>query len=161
MKELRRIYLTPELQQKVDKLFKKISEVEHSDKTFTREELEQLLKEFNHVVDQLIVSHYQKEKSFGKKFKDWVHKIFSSKHKDMLDVDESVLSENERVIVKMNMLLDNSKRWSGKDIEKAKEAYKELMHLYESLNEERQKIYYQPIQELYQMIRSKDSGKKK
>ena len=159
MKELRRIYLTPELQQKVDALFKKISEVEHSDKTFTREELEQLLKEFNNVVDQLIVSHYQKEKSFGKKFKDWVHKIFSTKHKDMLNVDESVLSENERIIVKMNMLLDNSKRWSGKNIEKAKEAYKELMHLYESLGEERQKIYYPPIQELYQMIRSKDSGK--
>lgn len=159
MKELRRIYLTPELQQKVDALFKKISEVEHSNKTFTREELENLLSDFNHLVDQLIVSHYKKNKSGGKKFKDWIHHLFSRKHKDMLDVDESVLSENERIIVKMNILLDNSKRWAGRDTVKAKEIYKELMHLYESLDENRQKVYFKPIQELFQIIRSSDPKK--
>ncbi|RLG29933.1 hypothetical protein DRN98_07870 [Methanosarcinales archaeon] len=153
--ELRRVYIPAELQSRVESLFNDISKIEHTSKAFPREELERILVEFEGVVDDLIVSHYEKEKSFWKKLKDKVHHFFSQKHKGMLDIDESVLSENERVIVKMNMLLDNSKRLLNKDLGKAKEAYQELLELYNSLSEDRKKAYYKPVQELYNMIKTK------
>ena len=130
--------------------------MEHSSKNFTREELERILSEFKGVVDRLIVSHYQIEKNFFKKLKDSIHKMFSREHHKMLEADETALSENERIIVKMNMLLDNAKRWSDDDIVKAKEAYKELIEFYDSLDEARKKAYFGPVNELYQMIRSKE-----
>lgn len=153
MKELKKVYLTPELQSKVDNLFKEVSEVEHSSKPFQREELDRILDEFKEVVEALIGSHYRKEKSFIKKLKDSLHKLFSRKHETMLEIDESVLSENERVIVKMNMLLDNSKRWSEKDTVKSKQAYKELLGLYNSLDPGRKKAYFKPVNELFRMIK--------
>ena len=156
VKELRRVYFSPELQQRVSSLFDKISEIEHTSKAFPREELEKILVEFKGMVDELIVSHYQKEKSFIKKLKDYVHRLFSYKQEAILEVDESVLSQSERVVVKMNMLLDNSKRWSDKNLEKARKAYQELFDLYNSLDDTRKKVYFKPIQELYQMIKSKE-----
>ncbi len=155
MSEMKRIYLSPELQSKVKNLLDNISQVEHSDKAFTREELEKLLSDFRGVVDELIVSHYQQEKSVFKKMKDHVHRLFSSKHKTLLEVDPSVLSEDERVIVKMNMLLDNTKRLSNKDIKQAKDNYKELTALYNSLSEARKKVFFKPVQELYELIKNK------
>jgi len=156
IKELRKVYLSPEVQKKVGSLFDKISEIEHTSKAFPREDLEKILVEFRGLVDELIVSHYQKEKSFMKKFRDSVHNLFSHQHKTMLEIDESVLSEKERLIVKMNMLLDNAKRWSDNDLEKAKEAYKELLDLYNSLDDTRKEAYFKPVQELYNMIKSKE-----
>ncbi len=81
--------------------------------------------------------------------------LYRRKHKKLLEVDESVLSENERMIVKMNMLLDNTKRWCDSDLEKAMQSYTELMSLYDSLNNERKKAYYKPVHELYTMLRAK------
>jgi len=155
MKELRKIYLSPELQAKVYGLFKKVSEIEHSSKSFSREELEQLLIEFKEIVDALIVSHYEKDKSFLRKVKDSLHKMFSREHHKMLQPDDSVLSEHERVIVKMNMLLDNAKRWIDSNPDKAKKTYKELMEIYESLDEPKKEAYFAPINELYKMIQSR------
>ena len=156
IKELRKVYISPELQEKVKHLFDHISEIEHSSKAFSKEELEKIIAEFRELVDALIVSHYQKEKSFFKKLRDSLHKHVSRKHHTLLDSDDSVLSNTERIIVKMNMLLDNSKRWADKDIEKAKSAYKELIELYNSLEEGRKEAYYKPVQELYSIIKSKD-----
>lgn len=154
LKELKRVYLTPDLQKKVNSMFNKISSIEHSSKPFPRDDLENLLIDFNEIVEELIISHYVKNKSFMNKLRDSIHELFSKEHNTMLEVNESVLSENERIIVKMNMLLDNSKRWSDKDIKKSKEAYKELLELYNSLDEDRKKAYFKPVQELYNMIKS-------
>ncbi len=156
MRELRRVYISPELQERVRHLFDNISEIEHTSKAFQREELEKIINEFESIINDLIVSHYEKEKSFLKKLRDSIHKIFSRKHKTLLDIDDSVLSENERVIVKMNMLLDNAKRLTDKDMVRAKEAYKELINLYDSLDDTRKKAYFKPVQELYNMIKTKE-----
>ena len=156
VKELRRVYISPELQKRVIQLFHDVSTMEHSSRTFSRQELEHILSEFKKLVDELIVSHYQNEKSFFKKLGHSFSRIFSRKHNTMLDSDEKILSENERVIVKMNMLLDNAKRWSNSDVGKAKEAYTELMEIYDTLSESRKKAYFPPVNELYQMIRIKE-----
>jgi hypothetical protein len=155
MRELKKIYLSPELQEKVKILLDDISAVEHSSRTFTREELEQILRNFKDVVDGLIVSHYQQEGSFLKKLKDKIQRAFSNKHKKLLEVDASVLTENERMIVKMNMLLDNTKRLCSQDMEKAKENYSELISLYNSLDEPKKKAYFKPVQELYFMLKNR------
>jgi hypothetical protein len=155
MRELKKVYLSPELQEKVRHLFEDVSEIEHTSKTYTREELERILENFRLVVDGLIVSHYQQERSFFKKLKDNIHKMFSRKHKKLLEPDESVLSESERVIVKMNMLLDNAKRWSDSNLERAMEAYQELISIYDTLDDAKKKAYYKPVQELYNMLNSK------
>jgi hypothetical protein len=155
MKELKKVYLSPELQEKVRHLFEDVSEIEHTSKTYTREELERILEDFRLVVDGLIVSHYQQERSFFKKLRDNIHKMFSCKHKKLLEPDESVLSESERVIVKMNMLLDNAKRWSDSNLERAMEAYQELISIYDILDDAKKKAYYKPVQELYNMLNSK------
>jgi hypothetical protein len=157
MKELKKIYLSPELQVKIKRLFEDVSRIEHTSKPFTREELEKILKDFGEVVDGLIVSHYQQEKSFFRRLKDSIHNIFSTKHKKLLEPDESVLSERERAVVKMNMLLDNAKRWSDTNVEKAKEAYNELINLYETLDESKKKAYYPHIQDLFNSIRNKEN----
>jgi hypothetical protein len=157
MKELRKVYLSPELHGKVNGLFRKVSEIEHSDKNFTREELEELLVEFKDIVDAMIVSHYEQDKSFFKRLKDSVHKMFSKEHRKILQPDDSVLSEHERVIVKMNMLLDNAKRMLDTNLEKSKKDYQELLAIYETLDEPKKKAYFGPINELYQMIQSRDS----
>ncbi len=156
MKELRKVYLPPDLQSKVHNLFKDVSEIEHSSRSFSREELEQLLVEFKEIVDALIVSHYEKDRSFLRKIKDSLHKTFSRKHHKMLQPDDSVLSEHERTIVKMNILLDNAKRWIDSNPEKAKKTYKELMEIYESLDDPKKEAYFPPINELYKMIQAKD-----
>lgn len=155
IKELRVIYLLPGLQEKVKHLFDHIARIEHTSKAFSRDELETVLDEFKVVVDELVGSHYEKEKSAFKKFKDKIHHMFSRKHHKLLEMDESVLSGTERVIVKMNMLLDNAKRWSDKDVGRAKETYKELIDLYDSLDQARKEAYYKPMQELFNMIKSK------
>jgi hypothetical protein len=155
MKELKKVYLSPELQEKVRHLFEDVSEIEHTSKTYTREELERILEDFRLVVDGLIVSHYQQERSFFKKLKDNIHKMFSRKHKKLLEQDDSVLSESERVIVKMNMLLDNARRLSDSNLEKAMEAYQELISIYDTLGDAKKKVYYKPVQELYNMLNSK------
>lgn len=159
LNELKLIYISSELKQKVSHLFHHIAKIEHTSKAFSREELEKVLDEFSSVVDDLVGAHYKKEKSFFKKLGHSIHNLFSRKHRKMLDIDESVLSENERVIVKMNMLLDNAKRWSNKDLAKAKEAYKELNELYESLDASRKEVYYKPIEELYSMITNKEKSR--
>ncbi len=158
MNELKKIYLSPDLQEKVRNLFEDISKIEHTSKSFTREELEEILKDFEGVVEGLIVSHYQQDKSFFKKIKDWLHKTFSRKHKKLLDTDETVLVENERTMVKMNMLLDNAKRWSEIDLGKAKEAYQELMEIYNTLDMKKKKAYYEPVQALYRIITNRESS---
>ncbi|MBU1198597.1 MAG: hypothetical protein KKF46_00125 [Nanoarchaeota archaeon] len=155
LSELKRVYLTPELQKKVDGLFKKISAVEHDSASLERKELEKLLVDFKQIVEELIVTHYQQDSSFLKKLKDSIHKLFSREHTKLLELDNSVLSENERTIVKMNMLLDNSKRWANTDISKAKKAYKELISLYDSLDDGKKKVFFGPVNELYQIIQNK------
>jgi hypothetical protein len=161
MNELKKIYLSPDLQEKVKGLFEDVSKIEHTSKTFTREELEEILKDFELVVDGLIVSHYQQKKSFFTKIKDSFHKAFSKKHKKLLESDEEALLENERTVVKMNMLLDNSKRWSDMDLDRAKEAYQELIELYNSLDAKKKKAYYEPVQALYGIITNKENSIKK
>jgi hypothetical protein len=161
MNELRKVYLSPDLQEKVKNLFDDISKIEHTSKTFTREELEKILNDFEKVVDGLIVSHYQQKKSFFKKIKDSIHKVFSRKHKKVLEPEEeAVLLENERSVVKMNMLLDNAKRWSDFDLEKAKEAYQELIELYNTLDVKKKKAYYEPVQALYGVITNRENSSK-
>src|SRR4030042_6593152 len=154
MRELKKIYLSPDLQEKVKNLFEDVSKIEHSSQTFTRQELEEVLKDFREVVDGLIVSHYQQDKGFFRKIRDGIHKTFSRKHKKLLDGEESALIEGERSVVKMNMLLDNATRWSDTDLGKAKEAYKELVELYNSLDANKKKAYYEPVQDLYNIIRN-------
>ena len=158
MNELKKVYLSPDLQEKVRNLFDDISKIEHTSKSFTREELEEILKDFEGVVEELIVSHYQQDRSFFKKIKDWLHKTFSKKHKKLLDTYETVLVENERTLVKMNMLLDNAKRWSEIDLGKAKEAYQELMEIYNTLDMKKKKAYYEPVQALYRIITNKENS---
>jgi hypothetical protein len=158
MNELKKIYLSPDLQEKVRGLFEDISKIEHTSQSFTREELEEILKDFEGVVEGLIVSHYQQDKSFFRKIKDWFHKTFSGKHKKLLDTDETVLVEHERTMVKMNMLLDNAKRWSEIDMGKAKEAYQELMEIYNALDMKKKKAYYEPVQSLYAIITNKENS---
>jgi hypothetical protein len=158
MNELKKIYLSPDLQEKVRDLFEDISKIEHTSKSFTREELESILNDFQGVVDGLIISHYQQKKSFFRKLRDSFAKSFSRKHKKLLAPDEEVLSENERSVVKMNMLLDNARRLSELDLEKAKQTYQELMELYNTLDMAKKKAYYEPVQALYQIIQNKENS---
>jgi hypothetical protein len=157
MKELKKIYLSPDLQDKVQNLLSDISQIEHMSKDFTKEELAEILNDFRDVVDGLIVSHYQQERSFFKRFKDSLHKIFSSQHKKILEAEEVVLVEDERSIVKMNMLLDDAKRALDVNLEKAKELYKELINIYNALPMHKKKAYYTPVQDLYTMIKNRDN----
>ncbi|KYK24935.1 hypothetical protein AYK26_06455 [Euryarchaeota archaeon SM23-78] len=156
LSELKKVYLTVDLKKKVGNLFDSVAEIEHTSKVFPKEHLEKILLDFKKVADELTGAHYQQEKTFFKKLGHSIHKIFSRKHRKMLKIDEAVLSENERVIVKMNMLLDNSKRWLNKNMQKSKEAYHELIELYNSLDDARKDVYYQPIKELYTMIKARE-----
>jgi hypothetical protein len=154
MKELRKVYLSPALQEKIKKLLERVSEMEHVSREFTRKELESILADFKSVVDEMIVVHYEK-KHFFHKIRDALHGSVSQKHKHLLE-DPSLLAEHERHIVKMNILLDNARRWVENDPEAAKKAYKELLGVYENLDEDKKKAYYQPVTELYNMIRAKN-----
>jgi hypothetical protein len=156
LKELRRVYVTPELHARIKLVLERVAEIEHLSRSFSKPELEALLNDFKAVVDALIVFHYDK-KSFFKKLRDSLHRSVSDEHKNVFETDEAALSENERAIVKMNMLLDNAKRWSDKDITRAKQAYKELLEIYDQLEPERKKSYYEPINELFVMIKHKES----
>jgi len=157
MKELKKIYLSPDLQDKVQNLLIDVSQIEHTSKNFTKEELAEILADFRDVVDGLIVSHYQQERSFFKRFKDNLHKMFSSQHKKILEAEEVVFEEDERSVVKMNMLLDDTKRMLDVNLEKAKEIYKELIIIYNSFPLHKKKAYYPPVQDIYNMIKNRDN----
>jgi len=153
VKELRRVYLSPELQTKIKVLLDRVSEIEHLSREFSKQELQQMLSDFKELVDMMIVSHYEKH-SFFKRLRDWLAKPFSRQHKEVFD-DAAMLSENERLIVKMNMLLDNAKRISDTDLAKAKDIYKELIQIYDSLDPDRKLRYYKPVNELYSLLKNK------
>jgi hypothetical protein len=150
--ELKKVYMPSELHERVNSMLNRVSEMEHVSRAFTKEELLGILADFKSVVDALIVTHYEKHGIFGK-VKDSLNST-GKDHKKVLD-EASLLNENERVIVKMNVLLDNARRWSEKDLPAAKKAYQELLALYNSLDDERKKAYYQPVQELYAILQSK------
>ncbi len=156
LKELRRVYVTPELHARIKLVLDRVSEIEHLTRSFSKQELEALLNDFKGVVDALIVFHYEK-KSFLSKVKDALHKSVSDEHNKVFETGEATLSENERAVVKMNMLLDNARRWSDNDLVRAKQAYKELLEIYEQLEPERKKSYYEPINELFSIIKHKES----
>ncbi|MFH0869852.1 MAG: hypothetical protein V1866_02240 [archaeon] len=153
IKELRRVYLSADIQARVKILLDRISEIEHLSREFSKQELQQMLADFKELVDMMIVSHYEKH-SFLKRLGDWLAKPFSHQHKEVFD-DSALLSENERLVVKMNMLLDNAKRISDLDISKAKEIYKELIQVYDSLDPDRKQRYYKPVNELYSLLKNK------
>lgn len=153
VKELRRVYLSAEIQVKVKVLLDRISEIEHLSREFSKPELQQIIVDFKELVDLMIVSHYEKH-SFFRRLGDWLAKPFSRQHKDVFD-DASLLSENERLVVKMNMLLDDAKRISDTDLAKAKELYKELVQVYDSLDPDRKQRYYKPVNELYTILKNK------
>ena len=157
MKELKKIYLSPDLQDKVQNLLIDVSQIEHTSKNFTKEELAEILADFRDVVDGLIVSHYQQERSFFKRFKDNLHKMFSSQHKKILEAEEGVFEEDERSVVKMNMLLDDAKRMLDVNLEKAKDTYKELIIIYNALPLHKKKAYYTAVQDLYNMVKNRDN----
>ena len=152
MGELKKIYLPAELRTRVYAVLVRISEMEHLSRTFSKEELTQLLTEFNALVGELISAHYEKKGMLGKA-KDAVHST-AKDHKAVLD-DAVLLNENERVIVKMNILLDNSRRWADKDLEAAKKAYQELLAIYDVLDEEKKAAYFRPINELFALLKNK------
>ncbi|MBN2142707.1 hypothetical protein JW711_05255 [Candidatus Woesearchaeota archaeon] len=152
MKELKKVYFPPELQERTDHVLERISEMEHVSRIFSKEELQNLLHEFKTLVDDMIITHYEK-RSFFERMRDLFHSSLSSDHKSLLQ--ERPLSENERTVVKMNILLDNSRRWSEKDPSAAKRAYQEIIQIYDGLDEEKKKIYFKPVNELYTMLRGK------
>jgi hypothetical protein len=153
MKELKKIYIPLELQERVAIILTKVSEMEHLSRPFTKEELILLLQDFQSLVNDLITTHYEK-KSFFHKLGDGVNGSVSGKHKELLD-DTAPLSENEHSIVKMNILLDNARRWADKDLESAKKAYQDLLVIYNTLEDDKKKSYYQPINELFAILRNK------
>ena len=157
LKELKKIYLSPDLQEKVKELFDDVAEIEHTSKDFSKDELAKILDDFRGVVDGLIVSHYQQERSAFKKIRDNVHKMFSRKHRKLLEAEDSALVENERSVVKMNMLIDDARRLAETNVAKAKEAYKELIIIYNSLDPSKKKAYYDPVQQLYNIIKAREN----
>jgi hypothetical protein len=156
MDELKKVYLTTELKKRVETLLIKISEFEHTTKEYSKEELVSLLADFRTLVDEMIVVHYDNHKTPFAKIIDFFHHLFPGKHHDILDEEEDIALEHQRHIVKMNMLLDNSKRQAETDIKKAKDTYQELMQVYNSLDEEKKNAYYKPVNELYAIIKSKE-----
>jgi hypothetical protein len=153
IKELKKIYIPPQNQEQVVRIMKTVSEMEHVSRSFSKEELTRLLEDFRVLVESLIVSHYEKHGLFGK-VRDAIGGSVKD-HKNVLD-DASLLNENERVLVKMNVLLDNSRRWSESDLDSAKSAYKELITLYSSLDDEKKAIFFKPLQELYALLTAKE-----
>ena len=151
-KELKKIYLPAELQEGITNLFAKVSEMEHLSRPFSKEELITVLTEFKAVVDGLIGSHYEQKGVIGK-LSDAFHSS-GKDHKKVLD-EATLLNESERIIVKMNVLLDNSRRWASRDIGAAKKAYQELLTLYNTLDEEKKASYFKPIEDLYAILKNK------
>jgi hypothetical protein len=153
IKELRKIYVPPQSQEQVVRIMKTVSEMEHVSRSFSKEELTKLLEDFRGLVESLIVSHYEKHGLFGK-----VKDVIGGSIKDNRKVlnQESLLNEDERVYVKMNVLLDNARRWSESDLDSAKKAYKELLALYSSIDDEKKGTFFKPIQELFALLNSKE-----
>ena len=150
--ELKKVYVAPEFQERIRLLLDRISEMEHLSRAFEKEELQSVLADFKSLVDGLIGAHYE-NKGFFRKLGD-SFKGSAQDHRKMLN-EATMLNENERIIVKMNMLLDNSRRWANKDVAAAKQAYDELLHLYNALDDERKTAYFKPINELYSILRNK------
>jgi hypothetical protein len=153
LKEMKKIYLPNALQEKVKSILERISEIEHVSRTFTKPELIAILNDFKTVVDEIIVVHYD-SKGFAKKLGDALHLGFSKKHETVLD-EATLLNENERIVVKMNVLLDNARRLAEKDSSEAKKSYLELMNLYNSLDDQKKMAYYKPVSELYALLKNK------
>jgi hypothetical protein len=151
--ELKKIYIPQENQEMVKTIMQSVSEMEHVSKAFSKEELTLLLANFKKLVEALIISHYEKHGLFGR-FRDSLQGS-TINSKKVLD-DSSLLNENERIIVKMNVLLDNSRRWAEKDSASAKKAYQELLALYNSLDDEKKEAYFKPMHELYSILTSKE-----
>ncbi|MBN1792598.1 hypothetical protein JW826_02850 [Candidatus Woesearchaeota archaeon] len=151
--ELKKVYMPEEMHERIRSLLDRISEMEHLSRAFSKDELVMILRDFKKLTDDMVVVHYEK-KSFFKRLADMFHGSVAQEHKKVLEADTS-LGEEERTIVKMNILLDNSRRWSGKDIEASKKAYQDLLVLYDALDEERKKAYYAPVNELYNMLKNK------
>jgi len=150
--ELRKVYLPAELHASINSILSRVSEMEHLSRSFSKDELVQLLADFQVLVDALISSHYEKHGLLGRA-KDTVHST-GKDHKNVLD-ESTLLNENERVVVKMNILLDNGRRWANKDIEAAKRAYQELLVIYDSLDDEKKAAYFRPVNELFALLKNK------
>jgi len=155
IRELKKIYITKELQERIENLYSNISEVEHISRAFSRDELIKVLDEFRVVVEALIIAHYQQERNFLQNIGDHIHRAFSKEHNSVLQNESEALGEDQQTAIRMNMLLDDIKRWSDTDLKKCKVAYQELMKLYGTLSEEKKSAFYGPIQELYNIIRMK------
>ncbi len=148
--ELKKIYLPLQLQDQLSKILSQISEIEHLTRSFSRQELVSLLASFESLVVALIANHYEKQ-TLTTKLKHLFHKSVSTEHKDLF---EKGAVTDESSIVKMNILLDNARRWSKNDMDSAKKAYKELMELYNTLDDDKKKAYFGPVNELYGILKS-------
>jgi len=159
VRELRRVYVTPDMQERIHNLMDRVSEIEYLSKKFSSEELNVLLQDFKILVDELIVYHYE-NKSLFKKVKDVLCGSVSKKHKKVMeDSEKNCFSETERRVVKMNMLLDDAKRLLKKDdVHQAKQVYTELIDVYNGLSEEKKKAYYPLVTEVYGSINSKEKS---
>jgi hypothetical protein len=153
IKEMRKVYLPGDLHKRVSLLLSAVSEMEHLSREFSKIELLHILQEFNSIVNDMITTHYE-DKGFLKKIADWLHLGVSKEPESALDPNR-LLSENERIVVKMNMLLDNGRRFADKNPELAKKCYHELRQMYESLDHEKKKAYYMAVSELYAMLKNK------
>ena len=151
MREMRKIYLPGDLPQRVKALLDKIAEIEHLTRTFSKEELLKILEDFRGIVDAMITTHYE-NKSIFTKVMDALH---LTSVKNVMPDDVKLLNENERMVVKMNMLLDNGRRYADKDVAAAKSSYEELMVLYNNLDPERKVAYFRPVSELYALLKNK------
>ena len=155
MREMKKVYLPAELQQRARMIIDRVSEMEHLSRTFSKEELTHILTEFRALVEALISSHYE-NKSFVGKVRDALHGS-TQDSKGLLD-ETTLLNENERIIVRMNMLLDNARRWADKDLAAAKKAYQDLLVLYNALDDEKKNAYFKPVNELFALLRNKGGG---
>jgi hypothetical protein len=130
--------------------------MEYSEKSFTQEELKLLVKEFDNLIERLIVpvkpekrkvlGLFHKKQKEEKEFLELETKLESlekaAKQKAIHTPEErlKILMEKIKVLIKQNKLAD------------AKEGYKELISEFELSPKEIQKLLYKETNELFKQL---------
>ncbi len=145
-------YVPQHLRQFFVDLLEKLELLEYTPKTFTQEELEEMLSEFKNKINELLKEFEEEKKSFIERVADFLVKREEHREKSGESKVEPAVSEMPAVEhisseeVEFNKLLEKVYYYIDKEkLKKAEKRYKELLEKYELMNRDLRKKNFSKI----------------
>lgn len=174
--KIEKTYFDQELKTHLRRLGKEAEVIEYKDNPYSREELNELLDDFEMVVEKILDSHHEK-KGFFTKLLGWFkpskkHHIKPKAHKEKHEdhdkkneafqeakPDKKVTVESEKKksksVKKDDKLTFKQKLDEALKLEDKEELqliYDDLLEQYNNLSEEKQAMYYDELEEIYEKL---------